>query len=68
MNPILVEGNRRSPQLVNPTNACLAVVLPTIDGIDVKKVPISLTVGNEKVIFSSESDFTQPGIGVDQCF
>jgi len=68
MNPVLVKGNRRGPQLVDPANAGLAVVLPPIDGIDVKKVPISLTVGNEKVIFSSESDFTQPGIGIDECF
>lgn len=65
VKPILVPGNRRRPELVNPAHTSFAAFPPSVDGIHVKKIPPSLAVGHEKVILARELNFAETRVGKD---
>jgi hypothetical protein len=55
-----------SPQLVDPANARLAVLFPTLDGVDIWQILFSLAPDEEYIIFASKSDLMETGIHQDQ--
>jgi len=66
MNPIFVLGDFGRPHFVDPANACLAVVLPSSNGIDVEKIMVGLTHSQEQIVFFCQLHFPKPRILEDQ--
>src|SRR5437667_4151079 len=62
MNPIFAQGYACGPDLLNPTNRGSAMVLPPLNGADVKKIMLNLAHHQEQVIFLSEPNLMQPRI------
>src|ERR1043166_9297565 len=49
-HPILVQRQIGRPQLVDPADACPAVILPIVDRVHVEKVPVGLAHYDEDVV------------------
>jgi hypothetical protein len=66
LRPVFAYRYIGRPDLVDPANACFAVVFPPIDGVDVKKIPVILANGDEQIVFLSEANLLEPGVPEEQ--
>jgi hypothetical protein len=62
LKPVFAYRYIGRPDLIDPANAGFAVVFPSIDGVDVKKIPVILANGNEQIVFLSEANLVEPGV------
>jgi len=66
MQPVFVLRDLSSPQLVDPANARLAALFPTLDGVDIWQVFFGLAPDKEYIIFASKPDLMETGIHKDR--
>jgi hypothetical protein len=66
VNPIFVLGDFGRPHFVDPANACLAVVFPSSNGIDVQKIMVGLTQSQKQIVFFCQLHFSKPRTLEDQ--
>src|SRR5262249_59997482 len=68
MNPIFAQGYPRSPNLRNPASRASAMVLPSVNSANIKKIMFHLAHYQEQIVFLCEPNLVQSRIREYQLF
>src|SRR5437660_2879642 len=66
VHPVAVLVDRSCPYLVDPADAALAAVLPTVDRIDVRQILVALADCHEQIVVSREPGAPESRVGEDE--